>query len=179
MPVQHATAARRITTLRRTAAAKPAAAEASTRVVRRTRAASPASPSDEAIAEIGNRLQLIADVDAELREATTRREILVAEIAKLIHDGKISGEVINHGYRAVIEDTMSRASTDIDVIDLFNYLKKMGKQDEFWGLVKVQIGEVKKVLSDREYAKLPKEETAAAKTGSKITVEPVKVKGRK
>jgi len=187
MPVQHAPA-RRIT-LRRVAKPEqetvvdnPAApAKRLTRGARsmvRGRVGRPAAAKPDYLEQIDEILQSIAQCDASLREVATARDNAVAAIAKLMHDNEVTGEVIAHGYRAAIEETMSRASVEIDAGDLYAYLKKMGKQDDFWDVVKPQVGEVKKLLSEREFVKLPKTTVDAKKTGERIVVEPIKVKGR-
>lgn len=147
------------------------------RVVRRSTAPAPV-PAQK---PIGTLLKLIAEADTKMAELVTQREHLVAEVAKYLHDQKfdIGEEVVDHGYRAVIENVMSKASTEIDSYGLYEFMEKLGKEDDFWDAVKVQIGALKKLVTEREFAKIKKTEIPAKKTGERVVVEPVKVKGRK
>lgn len=123
------------------------------------------------------KLQLIAQIDTDAAEASFRRAATVAEIAKLMHDNgfELDAAVFGSGYKAVIENTKSNSKKEIDPKVLFKELKRLGREEDFWDVIKVQLGATEKVLTEREVNTIATH-TPAKITGTAITVEPLKKK---
>ncbi len=151
------------------------------RVIRRvTRSAAPiveerpaqAKANAKQLAEnrITDQLKLIAKLNREVVERAKQIEAAEAVIEKNMKDAKIQN--FSDGVlEAAMVDTYSNEKKEVDPKTLFN--KKGFTRDNFFAVVKVQIGELSKFMAENE-VKAIATITEAKKTGTALKIKPVK-----
>lgn len=153
--------------------ASPAAATAKPRVLmRRARTVAPTqtAPKVDNLHEINEQLQLIAQCETEIDEASAKLSQAHAKLSELM-TASATTSYTNGKYVAEFVDTMSRASTTIDP----KRFKANVADADFWKCISVSVTEARKVMTDKEISQIAKVESAK-KTGTALKVTQVKTK---
>ncbi len=151
------------------------------RMIRRvTRSAAPLVPvgvaqaaaneKQQAENKITDDLKLIAKQQRLITEAATAIDAAEKRIAANLIVAKETN-FTDGVLEAALVDVFSNEKKEIDPKTLFNH--KGFKREDFFTVVKVQIGELAKVMAENEIKQIAKI-TTAKKTGTKLVVKPIK-----
>lgn len=151
-----------------------------------TQTAAPAAKTKNPGTALSAVLRSAAKLDAEIQEVgqalaslNARRDGLLADAARLLHDaGMTEYTDPKLAYVAEIIDKMSKSSIDISPQKLQEVLKKMRKADEFWNVIKVGVVELRKVMTEAEIAKIGVT-TPAKVIGSEVVIRSLTEKKKK
>ena len=146
-----------------------------TRVTSATAAVDQAAQKAQDVADIEEALQSIANLKIQMAELQDQVVAHEADILAKMKRSKIT-DIVHGGLQALLAPTFSNEKKEIDPLKLFN-TKGINRTD-FFKMVKVQIGEVSKYLSETEIRNLAKI-TPPQKTGEALTIKPVKTAASK
>lgn len=146
------------------------------RIIRRTRVVARGALRQESthLGDINQRMQLIAETEAEIRAKLETIEAAKSEVEDLMKAAKITSHE-HLGLVAEWVETKTNSSTEVTVESA---RKAIRNDKDFFSVLKVQMGPLGKVLSENEIKAISKV-TPGAVTGTKFQiVQPKKKAGK-